>query len=88
VTVRRFEMRIAACLPRGAVKRVALETRAKPLDFGIGAEAPIRTAADDRLRRTDFSERLANVLSELNLDEGRVFAIRGGWGFGSLRSRT
>lgn len=48
----------------------------------IGAEAPIRTAAEDRLRRADFAERIANVLSELNLQEGRVFAIRGGWGFG------
>lgn len=82
MTMRRLEMRIAAWLARRAAKRVALEARAKPLDSGIGAEAPIRTAADDRLRRTDFAERLANVLSELNLDEGRVFAIRGGWGFG------
>lgn len=82
VTMRRLEMKIAALLARRAAKRVALEARAKPLDSGIGAEAPIRTAADDRLRRTDFAGRLANVLSELNLDEGRVFAIRGGWGFG------
>ncbi|UTD55096.1 KAP family P-loop NTPase fold protein [Halomonas sp. MS1] len=51
-------------------------------DSGIGAEAPIRAATQDRLRREDFANRIAGVLSELNLREGRVFAIRGGWGFG------
>ncbi|WP_395279520.1 P-loop NTPase fold protein [Enterobacter bugandensis] len=51
-------------------------------DGGIGAEAPIRTASEDRLRRSGFAARIADVLSELNLREGRVFAIRGGWGFG------
>ncbi len=49
---------------------------------GIGAEAPIRSAAQDQLRRADFAGHIARVLSELNLQEGRVFAIRGGWGFG------
>jgi hypothetical protein len=52
------------------------------LDGGIGAEAPIRTSSEDRLRRVDFAGRIAGVLSELSLREGRVFAIRGGWGFG------
>ncbi|SEK15490.1 KAP family P-loop domain-containing protein, partial [Paraburkholderia tropica] len=56
--------------------------RAKQPDGGIGAEAPIRTSSEDRLRRADFAERIAAVLSELNLHEGRVFSIRGGWGFG------
>jgi hypothetical protein len=51
-------------------------------DEGIGAEAPIRRASEDRLRRTEFAARIADVLSELSLREGRVFAIRGGWGFG------
>ncbi|MBS1072938.1 hypothetical protein JK222_14735 [Gluconobacter cerinus] len=67
-------------------RRVAIKsaeiTRAQPLDNGIGAEAPIRTAQQDRLRRADFAERIATVLSELSLPDGRVFAIRGGWGFG------
>lgn len=81
--MRRLEMKIATWLSRRAAKRVALKARAKPLDSGIGAEAPIRTSADDRLRRTDFAGRLANVLSELSLDEGRVFAIRGGCGSGA-----
>ncbi|EOH6074164.1 P-loop NTPase fold protein [Burkholderia cenocepacia] len=57
-------------------------TRAERPDSGIGAEAPIRTASQDRLRRADFADRIAGVLSELTLREGRVFAIRGGWGFG------
>jgi len=48
----------------------------------IGSESPIRTKSEDRLRRTDFASRIASVLSELSLREGRVFAIRGGWGFG------
>lgn len=56
--------------------------RTEPPDGGIGAEAPIRSASEDRLRRADFANRIATVLSELSLREGRVFAIRGGWGFG------
>lgn len=60
----------------------ATEMRAEPLHTGIGAEAPIRKTSEDRLRRTDFAGRIATVLSELSLREGRVFAIRGGWGFG------
>ncbi|OMQ18933.1 KAP family P-loop NTPase fold protein [Serratia oryzae] len=58
------------------------EAMNKQPDRGIGAEAPIRTASEDRLRRTEFASRIADVLSELSLREGRVFAIRGGWGFG------
>ncbi|WP_322080575.1 KAP family P-loop NTPase fold protein [Paraburkholderia bannensis] len=57
-------------------------TRTERPDGGIGAEAPIRTASEDRLRRADFADRIAGVLSELSRREGRVFAIRGGWGFG------
>lgn len=56
--------------------------RTEKLDNGIGAEAPIRKTSEDRLRRADFAGRIAEVLSELSLREGRVFAIRGGWGFG------
>jgi hypothetical protein len=67
---------------RRAARTRAETTRAQPLDSGIGAEAPIRTAEQDRLRRADFAGRIAAVLSELSLREGRVFAIRGGWGFG------
>jgi len=48
----------------------------------IGSDTPIRTKAEDRLRRSDYAGRIAEVLSELSLREGRVFAIRGGWGFG------
>ena len=67
---------------RRAAKTHADTTRAQQLDSGIGAEAPIRKAEQDRLRRADFAARIAAVLSELSLQEGRVFAIRGGWGFG------
>jgi len=48
----------------------------------IGADVPIRNADQDRLRRVAFASRIAAILSDLNLDEGRVFAIRGGWGHG------
>lgn len=53
-----------------------------PWNVGIGEETPIRTESQDRLRRTDFADRIAGVLSELSMSEGRVFAIRGGWGYG------
>ncbi|CAH1696673.1 hypothetical protein CHELA1G11_50007 [Hyphomicrobiales bacterium] len=52
------------------------------LDSAIGADVPIRSSGQDRLRRVDFAERIAAILSALSLEEGRVFAIRGGWGFG------
>ncbi|WIX31550.1 P-loop NTPase fold protein [Salinicola sp. JS01] len=48
----------------------------------IGTEVPIRNASQDRLRRVGFADRIACILSELSPREGRVFAIRGGWGFG------
>ncbi len=67
---------------RRAAKKRAEIARTLPVDNGVGAEAPIHTAQQDRLRRTDFAERIATVLSELSLWEGRIFAIRGGWGFG------
>lgn len=74
--------RLAAwCVCRHANPKVGEAINKQP-DGGIGAEAPIRTASEDRLRRTEFASRIADVLSELSLREGRVFAIRGGWGFG------
>ncbi|UMR29221.1 KAP family NTPase [Massilia sp. MB5] len=60
----------------------AKTVRTERPDGGIGADAPIQTASEDRLRRGDFANRIAGVLSERSLHEGRVFAIRGEWGFG------
>lgn len=74
--------RLAAWRARRRAKPNADIVRNKQPDGGIGAEAPIRTASEDRLRRSGFAARIADVLSELSLREGRVFAIRGGWGFG------
>ncbi|WP_230522577.1 KAP family P-loop NTPase fold protein [Janthinobacterium sp. EB271-G4-7A] len=74
-------VRFSAWLAR-RVSAQADQTRTEQSDGGIGAEAPIRTASEDRLRRSDFAGRIASVLSELSLREGRVFAIRGEWGFG------
>ncbi|MGA3771457.1 NTPase [Ralstonia solanacearum] len=78
----RLLVRLSAWWARRCARLEAEATRAERLDRGIGAEAPIRTASEDRLRRADFAGRIADVLSELSLREGRVFAIRGGWGFG------
>nr|WP_311527643.1 P-loop NTPase fold protein [uncultured Ralstonia sp.] len=75
-------VRLSAWRARRRARLNAKFTRAERPDGGIGAEAPIRAASEDRLRRTDFANRIAGVLSELSLREGRVFAIRGGWGFG------
>lgn len=75
-------VRLSAWRARRRARLSADAVRTEPLDNGIGAEAPIRAASEDRLRRTDFANRIARVLSELSLREGRVFAIRGGWGFG------
>lgn len=74
--------RLAAWRARRRAKPNADMVRNEQPDGGIGAEAPIRTASEDRLRRSGFAARIADVLSELSLREGRVFAIRGGWGFG------
>ncbi|MDR6632586.1 hypothetical protein J2X72_001370 [Phyllobacterium sp. 1468] len=55
---------------------------AKPVEAEIGSDVPIRTASQDLLRRVPFAERVSEILCELNLDEGRVFALRGPWGAG------
>lgn len=75
-------VRLSAWRMRHKARIRAEAAGAERLDDGIGAEAPISNAAQDRLRRVDFAGRIAGVLSELSLREGRVFAIRGGWGFG------
>ncbi|HDW0968877.1 TPA: AAA family ATPase [Enterobacter hormaechei subsp. xiangfangensis] len=75
-------VRLAAWRARRRAKPNADMVRNEQPDGGIGAEAPIRRASEDRLRRYGFAARIADVLSELSLREGRVFAIRGGWGFG------
>lgn len=51
-------------------------------DNGIAADAPIRSAAQDCLRRAPYAARIATLLAGPALEEGRVFAIRGGWGHG------
>ncbi|PVZ81198.1 NTPase [Serratia sp. S1B] len=74
--------RLAAWRARRHANPNVDEAMDKQPDGKIGAEAPIQTAHEDRLRRVEFAARIADVLSELSLREGRVFAIRGGWGFG------
>lgn len=74
--------RLSAWRARHRARVSSATARAERLDSGIGSEVPIRNASQDRLRRSDFAERIASVLSELSPREGRVFAIRGGWGFG------
>ena len=54
--------RLAAwCVCRHANPIVGEAINKQP-DGGIGAEAPIRTASEDRLRRTEFASRIADVL--------------------------
>jgi len=77
-----LQVRLSMWRARRRARFGAEAARTEKLDNGIGAEAPIRKASEDRLRRTDFAGRIAEVLSELSLRQGRVFAIRGGWGFG------
>lgn len=48
----------------------------------IGADTPIKSADQDRLRRATFAGRIADILAGPCLEEGRVFAIRGAWGQG------
>ncbi|CAN7627472.1 KAP family P-loop NTPase fold protein [Brucella pseudogrignonensis] len=65
--------------------RFATGERKVPKDIGtteIGADVPIKASDQDLLRRVGFAERIAVILSELTLEEGRVFAIRGQWGAG------
>lgn len=48
----------------------------------VGADIPIRNATEDLLSRTILASRIAQLLAAPGAREGRVFAIRGGWGFG------
>jgi len=54
---------------------------ASPTDE-IGSDVPIRSAKQDRLRRSAFAARIAVVLKGPSVEEGRVFAIRGARGTG------
>lgn len=45
-------------------------------------DRPISDHSEDRLRRGPYTERVAEILSIPNRDEGRIFAIRGEWGQG------
>ena len=48
----------------------------------VGADVPIRHASQDLLSRTILAGRIAELLAVPGSREGRVFAIRGGWGLG------
>ncbi|AJC79761.1 KAP P-loop domain-containing protein [Rhizobium etli bv. phaseoli str. IE4803] len=48
----------------------------------IGSDTPISSAKQDLLRRGPFARRIAAILGQLSLEEGRVFALRGPWGAG------
>lgn len=48
----------------------------------IGADDPIHSASEDRLRRGPLAKRIADVLSSPYPYAGRVFAIRAEWGVG------
>jgi predicted KAP-like P-loop ATPase len=68
-----------------ALFRFLTGEREVPKNIGpteIGADVPIKASDQDLLRRVSFAERIATILSELTLEEGRVFAVRGQWGAG------
>lgn len=50
--------------------------------IAIGVDLPIRNAEQDLLGRTTLAQRIAEIASQPTGGEGRVVAIRGGWGFG------
>jgi predicted KAP-like P-loop ATPase len=54
----------------------------EPTPEMIIADVPIRSASEDLLRRVPFATRIADVLAASNIRDGRVFAIRGSWGYG------
>lgn len=60
----------------------ATTTAPEHISLGIGGDTPISSANEDRLRRINFANRIAEILSEVSLEEGRIFAIRGSWGDG------
>lgn len=81
----KLRIRVTTWWARLRARGLASEARTEPPDTGIGAEVPIRKTSEDRLRRADFADRIATVLSELSPRKGRVFAIRDNWGFGLCR---
>lgn len=48
----------------------------------VSADIPIRGAAQDLLSRAAIANRIADTVTAPGAREGRVFAIRGGWGNG------
>lgn len=48
----------------------------------IVSDAPIDRAEQDLLTRTSMAKRIAQILAASGKADGRVFAIRGAWGFG------
>jgi predicted KAP-like P-loop ATPase len=54
----------------------------KELAEDILYDRPINDHNEDRLRRGPYTERVAEILSIPNRNEGRIFAIRGEWGQG------
>lgn len=64
------------------VGRTAASPVVPPPNGGVGADIPIRRASEDLLSRTVLARRIAELLSTPGSREGRVFAIRGGWGYG------
>ena len=54
----------------------------KELVEDILYDRPINDHNEDRLRRGPYTERVAEILSIPNRNEGRIFAIRGEWGQG------
>lgn len=64
--------RLATCRAHRRAKPNTEVVRNGRPDEGNGAEASIQKASEDRLRRAEFAARIADVLSEPSLREGRA----------------
>lgn len=66
---------------RRLFRRDAQQTESETVATAI-ADNPIRNASDDLLSRTVLADRIAEIVSSPAPGQGRVIAIRGGWGYG------
>jgi KAP family P-loop domain len=62
--------------------RAKSQPKSEATTESIAADVPIRSASEDLLRRVPFAKRIADVLAVSSIRDGRVFAIRGAWGYG------
>lgn len=60
----------------------SIHENASPVPDDVTADVPIKTASEDLLRRSQFVDRIVQILIHVHARESLVFAIRGPWGCG------